>query len=131
MSNKYLKVHELASGSRCQLHAPGHKVHWIQAQIKRDEPKIGFQIKLLDLNRLEITAIAVSKAFLHHHTELIAGALDRAVNNHIQMAIRAKLLQIQTELPSDIHSGAYALFLYCKLGHQAMHCPTGCTKTQT
>jgi hypothetical protein len=110
MSNNRPEVRELTSATSCQSYAPGHQVHWIQARVKREEPKVDVQIKILDLNRLEITASDFSKIYFHHDSELITRALDRAVGNHIQLAIKAKLLQIQTELPSEIHGGAYALF---------------------
>ena len=110
MNNNPLEVRELTSAKNCQSYAPGHQVHWIQARVKREEPKVDVQIKILDLNRLEVTASDFSETYFHHDTELIAWALERAVNKNIRLAVRAKLLQIQTELPSDSHGGAYALF---------------------
>jgi hypothetical protein len=110
MSNNRPEVRELPSARNCQSYAPGHQVHWIQARVKREEPRVDVQIKILDLNRLEITGSDFISVYFHHNTELVAKALGRSVNDHIKLALKAKLLEIQTELPNDIHGGAFALF---------------------
>lgn len=54
MSNNRPEVRELPSARNCQSYPPGHQVHWIQARVKREEPKVDVQIKILDPERLEI-----------------------------------------------------------------------------
>jgi hypothetical protein len=110
MSNNRSEVRELPSAKSCQSYAPGHQVHWIQARVKREEPKVDVQIKILDLNRLEIASSDFTSVYFHHNTELVAQALGRSCNDQIKLALKAKLLEIQTELPSDIHGGVFALF---------------------
>ena len=40
---------------RCISYAPGHNVHWIQAKVKRDEPRYDVVVEILSNKTLRLS----------------------------------------------------------------------------
>ena len=97
----------------CTSYAPGHQVHWIQAKVKRTEPRYDARVEVLTGNKLRVSFLDQSKIFSHHAVEQIQAVLDRAVLGYIKFAPTASLLYVQTEEPNGEHHGAFSVSYLC------------------
>lgn len=94
---------------RCISYAPGHNVHWIQANVKRSETRFDVRIELQDADTVAVHYQGKTEEFLHHKTSAIKSNLDEAVLGYIKFAPAASLLYIQTKEPGDSHMGIFAV----------------------
>lgn len=97
----------------CASYAPGHQVHWIQAKVKRTEPRYDARVEVLAGNKLRVSYLDQSKIFSHHAVEQIQAALNKAVLGYIKFAPTASLLYVQTEEPDGQHYGAFSVSYLC------------------
>jgi hypothetical protein len=98
----------------CTSYAPGHQVHWIQAKVKRTEPRYDARVEVLTGNKIRVSFLDQSKIFSHHAVEQIQAALNKAVLGHIKFAPTASLLYVQTEEPNGQHYGAFSMSYLCE-----------------
>lgn len=101
------------SPTTCASHAPGHQVHWIQAKVKRTEPRYDARVEVLTGNKLRVRYLDQSRIFSHHAVEQIQAVLDRAVLGYIKFAPTASLLYVQTEEPDGQHFGVFSVSYLC------------------
>jgi hypothetical protein len=101
---------------RCISYAPGHNVHWIQAKVKRDEPRYDAVVEILSNTSLRLSYLDQVETFYHHNVPAIQANLDRAVLDYIKFSPTSSLLYIQTEEPDGLHKGAFALHYLSKSG---------------
>ena len=99
--------------TNCTSYAPGHQVHWIQAKVKRTEPRYDARVEVLTENKLRVSYLDHSKIFSHHAVEQIQAALNKAVLGYIKFAPTASLLYVQTEEPDGQHHGAFSVSYLC------------------
>jgi hypothetical protein len=99
---------------RCISYAPGHNVHWIQAKVKRDEPRYDVAIEILSDTSLRLSFLDQVETHYHHNAQAIRDNLDRAVLSYIKFSPTSSLLYIQTEEPDGLHKGAFALHYLAK-----------------
>ena len=99
--------------TNCTSYAPGHQVHWIQAKVKRTEPRYDASVEVLSENKLRVSYLDQSKIFSHHAVEQIQAALSSVVLGYIKFAPSASLLYVQTEEPNGQHYGAFSLSYLC------------------
>jgi hypothetical protein len=88
-------------------------VHWIQAKVKRTEPRYDVRVEVLTGNKLRVSYLDQSKIFSHHAVEQIQAALNKAVLGYIKFAPTASLLYVQTEEPNGQHHGAFSVSYLC------------------
>lgn len=100
--------------TNCASYKPGHQVHWIQAKVKREEPRYAARVEVLSKNQIRISYLDQTKVFSHHACDQIQAALDRAVLGYIKFAPTAQLLYIQTEEPIGEHQGVFSLSYLCE-----------------
>ena len=98
----------------CNSFAPGHQVHWIQAKVKRAEPRYDAEVEVLSKHQIRISYLDQTKVFSHHDCNQIQAALDVAIFDYIKFAPTALLLYIQTERPNGQHQGAFSLSYLCE-----------------
>ncbi len=99
--------------TNCTSYAPGHQVHWIQAKVKRTEPRYDARVEVLTGNELRVSYLDQSKIFSHHAVEQIQAALNKAVLGYIKFAPTASLLYVQTEEPKGQHHGVFSVTYLC------------------
>jgi hypothetical protein len=98
------------SNSRhCISYAPGHNVHWIQAKVKREEPRYDVVVEILSDTTLRLIYLDQVETFYHHNVLVIQYHLERAVLDYIKFSPISSILYIQTEEPTGQHKGAFAL----------------------
>jgi hypothetical protein len=88
-------------------------VHWIQAKVKRTEPRYDARVEVLTGNKIRVSFLDQSKIFSHHAVEQIQAALNQAVLGYIKFAPTASLLYVQTEEPNGQHYGAFSMSYLC------------------
>jgi len=98
---------------RCISYAPGHNVHWIQAKVKRDEPRYDAVLEILTDTTLRLSFLDQVETFHHHNVPAIQANLHRAVLGYIKFSPTSSLLYIQTEEPDGLHKGVFALHYLC------------------
>ena len=98
---------------RCISYAPGHNVHWIQAKVKRDEPRYDVAVEILSNTSLRLSYLDQVETFHHHNVPAIQANLHRAVLGYIKFSPTSSLLYIQTEEPDGLHKGVFALHYLC------------------
>lgn len=98
-----------SNSKHCISHAPGHNVHWIQARVKGQEPRYDAEVEILSDSTLQVKYRDQVEIFHNHNVSAIQENLDRAVLDYIKFAPTASLLYIQTEEPSRLHNGVFAL----------------------
>ena len=99
--------------STCASYKPGHQVHWIQAKVKRTEPRYDARVEVLAGSKLRLSYLDQSKIFSHHAVEQIQVVLNSAVLGYIKFAPTASLLYVQTEEPNDQHHGVFSVSYLC------------------
>ena len=99
--------------TNCTSYAPGHQVHWIQAKVKRTEPRYDASVEVLSENKIRVSYLDQSKIFSHHAVDEIQAALNIAVLGYIKFAPSASLLYVQTEEPNGQHYGAFSVIYLC------------------
>lgn len=100
--------------TNCTSYAPGHQVHWIQAKVKRSEPRYEARVEVLGKNKLRVSYLDQCKIFSHHAVEQVQAALNKAVLGYIKFAPSASLLCVQTEEPNGQHYGAFSMSYLCE-----------------
>lgn len=95
--------------NRCISYAPGHNVHWIQARVKRNEPRYDAEVKILSDSTLQVRFSDQEEILQHHNVSAIQENLDRVVLDYIKFAPTASLLFVQTEEANGLHKGVFAL----------------------
>jgi hypothetical protein len=88
-------------------------VHWIQAKIKRDEPRHNARIEVIAGNKLRVSYLDQSQIFSHHAVEQIQAALNSAVLGYIKFAPSASLLYVQTEEANGQQHGVFSVSYLC------------------
>ncbi len=100
--------------SYCTSYAPGHQVHWIQAKVKRTEPRYDATVTVISKTKLMVSYLDQTRELSHHACDQIQEVLERAVLGHIKFAPTAMLLYVQTEEPNGQHYGAFSLSYLCE-----------------
>jgi hypothetical protein len=98
----------------CVSYAPGHQVHWIQAKVKRSEPRFDAKVEVLSSNKLKVSYLDQTIEFSHHACEQIKAALDSVVLGYIKFAPTSLLLYVQTEEPDGQHQGVFSVSYLCE-----------------
>ncbi len=98
----------------CVSYAPGHQVHWIQAKVKRTEPRYDAKVEILSNTKLRVSYLQQSKEFSHHACDQIEAVLNAAVLDYIKFAPSSLLLYVQTAEPNGEHHGAFSLSYLCE-----------------
>lgn len=97
----------------CVSYAPGHQVHWIQAKVKRTEPRYDAKVEILSSTKLRVSYLNTIQEFSHHACNQVAEVLNQAVLGYIKFAPSSQLLYVQTAEPNGEHQGVFSLSYLC------------------
>ena len=113
--SKQKNSNESALGTICDSYKPGHQVHWIQARVKAELESFDARVEVIGPTKVVVSWLSETHTFSHHNTAAISNALNSRVLDYLKFKPDANLLYVQSEVPNELHKGAFALFYLCEL----------------
>jgi hypothetical protein len=110
-----------SKNKHCISYAPGHNVHWIQAKVKRTEPRYDAVVSTLGPYSLLVRYLNQTETYYHHDVRSITKSLSDVMLGHIKFCPSSLILYLQTEKPDHGHKGVFALYYLSQ--EKVWNCP--------